>query len=205
MHVGMSVIFQNPENALPDSQVYEQDLALARMAEGLGFESIWSVEHHFTDYTMCPAVFQFLSYMAGCTTDIKLGSMVCVLPWQDPLRVAEQVAMLDAMSGGRVILGMGRGTGRVEFDGFRVAMPEARQRFAESTEMILNGLESGVCEYDGEFIKQPRVELRPKPDHSFKGRAYAAAVSAEPSKKVRTSSLRAAARARSVSTLGLYR
>lgn len=179
MHVGMSVIFQNPGRKLPDAQVYQQDLALARLAEPLGFESIWSVEHHFTDYTMCPDVFQFLAYMAACTENIQLGSMVCVLPWHDPMRVAEEVAMLDAMSGGRVILGLGRGTGRVEFEGFRVDMPEARRRFAESAEMVLEGLEKGYCEYDGEFVCQPRKDIRPQPTKTFRGRTYAAAVSTE--------------------------
>ncbi len=179
MHVGMSVIFQNPGQKVSDAEVYANDLALARLAEPLGFDSIWSVEHHFTDYTMCPDVFQFLTYMAGCTETIKLGSMVCVLPWHDPMRVAEQISMLDVMSGGRVILGMGRGTGRVEFEGLRVAMPEARTRFAESAEMVLTGLEQGWCEYDGEFIKQPRKDIRPRHDKSFKGRVYAAAISPE--------------------------
>lgn len=102
------VIFQNPGETRRDAEVYAEELALARQAEGLGFESIWSVEHHFTDYTMCPNVFQFLTYMAACTETIQLGSMVCVLPWHDPIRVAESIAMLDVMSGGRVIFGMGR-------------------------------------------------------------------------------------------------
>ena len=114
MHVGFSVIFQNPGDAKPDHQVYAEDLALALQAEPLGFESIWSVEHHFTDYTMCPNVFQFLTYMAGRTEHVQLGSMVSVLPWQDPLRVAEQIAMLDILSDGRTILGMGRGTSKIE-------------------------------------------------------------------------------------------
>ena len=179
MHVGMSVIFQNPGERIPDAQVYAQDLALARLAEPLGFDSIWSVEHHFTDYTMCPDVFQFLTYMAACTERVQLGSMVCVLPWHDPMRVAEQIAMLDVMSGGRVILGMGRGTGRVEFEGFRVDMPEARSRFAESADMILTGLERGWCEYDGQYVRQPRKDIRPRPQHTFRGRTYAAAVSTE--------------------------
>ncbi len=179
MHVGMSVIFQNPGEAVPDAQIYAQDLALARLAEPLGYESIWSVEHHFTDYTMCPDVFQFLSYMAGCTEHIQLGSMVCVLPWHDPVRVAEEIAMLDVTSGGRVIIGIGRGTGRVEFEGFRVKMPEARARFAESADMILTGLERGWVEYDGQHIRQPRKDLRPRPTKSFRGRTYAAAVSTE--------------------------
>ncbi len=179
MHVGMSVIFQNPGELVSDAEVYAQDLALARLAEPLGFDSIWSVEHHFTDYTMCPDVFQFLTYMAACTERIQLGSMVCVLPWHDPMRVAEEIAMLDIMSGGRVIIGMGRGTGRVEFEGMRVAMPEARKRFAESAEMLLTGLEQGWCEFDGEFIRQPRKDIRPRPNKSFKGRVYAAAISPE--------------------------
>jgi alkanesulfonate monooxygenase SsuD/methylene tetrahydromethanopterin reductase-like flavin-dependent oxidoreductase (luciferase family) len=175
----MSVIFQNPGSVRPDGDVYREELALAVQAEELGFDSIWSVEHHFTDYTMCPDVLQFLTYMAGCTSTIGLGSMVCVLPWHDPLRLAEQIAMLDVMSGGRMILGLGRGTGRVEFDGFGVAMPEARARFAESAEMILSGLEQGWCEYDGEFVQQTRVDLRPRPDRTFRGRTYAAAISPE--------------------------
>lgn len=85
MHVGMSVIFQNPGEALPDREVYRRDLGLALQAEPLGFQSVWSVEHHFTDYTMCPDVFQFLTYMAARTERIQLGSMVCVLPWHDPV------------------------------------------------------------------------------------------------------------------------
>ena len=89
MHVGTTVIFQNPGRRRADHEVYADDLRLARLAEPLGFESIWSVEHHFTDYTMCPDVMQFLTYMAGCTEHIQLGSMVCVLPWHDPVRVAE--------------------------------------------------------------------------------------------------------------------
>ena len=105
--------------------------------------------------------------------------MVAVLPRHDPLRVAEQVAMLDVLSNGRTVLGMGRGTGRIEFEGFRVAMPEARGRFAETAEMLLNGLEQGFCEYDGKYVKQPRVDLRPRPYKSFKGRTYAAAISTE--------------------------
>ena len=102
-----------------------------------------------------------------------------VLPWHDPLRVAEQISMLDVVSGGRVILGIGRGTGRVEFDGFRVPMPEARGRFAEATDMILTGLDRGYVEYDGQYVRQPRVDLRPSPPRTFRGRTYAAAISPE--------------------------
>ena len=179
MHAGMAVIFQNPGRKRPDHEVYREELRLADLAEPLGFDSIWSVEHHFTDYTMCPDVLQFLTWMAGRTERLQLGSMVVVLPWHDPLRVAEQVAMLDAMSGGRVILGLGRGAGKVEFDGFRRPMDESRQRFVESAAMLLRGLEQGACEHDGALVRQPRVDIRPAPCRSFRGRTYAAAVSPE--------------------------
>lgn len=177
MHVGYAPLFQNPDNARPDLEVYERELRLAELAEPLGFESIWSVEHHFTDYTMCPDVVQFLSYMAAKTTRAKLGSMVIVLPWHDPVRVAEQVSMLDNLSGGRAVLGIGRGLGRVEFDGFRAEMSESRERFVEYAELILTGLERGYVEHEGRFISQPRRDIRPRPLRSFRGRTYAAAVS----------------------------
>jgi alkanesulfonate monooxygenase SsuD/methylene tetrahydromethanopterin reductase-like flavin-dependent oxidoreductase (luciferase family) len=183
MHVGMAVIFQNPEErARSDGDVYQADLRLADLAEPLGFESIWGVEHHFTDYTMCPDVLQLLTWCAARTQRVQLGSMVVVLPWHDPLRVAEQVSTLDHLSGGRLILGLGRGLGRVEFEGFRVPMEESRSMFLEYAQMILEGLERGYCEFEGKHIRQPRREIRPKPFKSFRGRTYAAAVSPESSR-----------------------
>ena len=107
-------------------------MALAEMAEPLGFESVWSVEHHFTDYTMCPDPLQFLTYMAGRTKTAQLGTMVVVLPWRDPVRTAEQISMLDNISDGRLVLGIGRGAGRVEFDGFRLDMAESRAALRRS-------------------------------------------------------------------------
>lgn len=179
MHVGLAAVFQNPGKARSDLDVYQNELRLVSQAEGLGFDSIWGVEHHFTDYTMCPDVLQYLTYFAGKTEKVNLGSMVVVLPWHDPIRVVEQISMLDNMSGGRMILGLGRGLGRIEFGGFRIPMEESRGRFIESAKMILEGLETGYCEFDGEYIKQPRREIRPRPSKSFKGRTYAAAVSPE--------------------------
>ncbi|MEK6666609.1 MAG: LLM class flavin-dependent oxidoreductase, partial [candidate division NC10 bacterium] len=179
MHVGMATVFQNPKKSRADLEVYRNELRLADLAEPLGFQSIWGVEHHFTDYTMCPDVLQFLTYMAGRTERCQLGSMVVVLPWHDPMRVAEEVAMLDNISNGRLILGLGRGAGKVEFDGFRLPMEESRQRFVESAQMLLRGLETGYCEYDGTFVKQPRAAIRPAPFKTFRGRTYAAAVSPE--------------------------
>src|SRR5579862_1853221 len=181
MHVGMAVIFQATDPKRSDHDVYKAELALGDLAEPLGFDSIWGVEHHFTDYTMCPDVLQYLSYYAGRTRHVKLGSMVVVLPWHDPMRVAEQISVLDHQSNGRFIFGMGRGLGRVEFDGFGVDQNTARERFVESAQMLLEGLERGWCEFDGKIIKQKRRDIRPRPFKSFKGRTYAAAVSPESS------------------------
>lgn len=180
MHVGACPIFQ-AVGRKDDAEIYRNELRLGDLIEPLGFDSLWGVEHHFTDYTMCPDVFQHLAYYAGRTRRVQLGSMVVVLPWHDPIRVAEEVSMLDHQSNGRVILGIGRGLGRVEFEGFRVDQNESRPRFVESAEMVLEGLERGWCEYDGKFIKQARRDIRPRPFKSFRGRAYAAAMSPESS------------------------
>lgn len=181
MHVGMASIFQNPNNhnGTSDYSIYQQDMALAYAAEELGFESVWAVEHHFTDYTMTPDPIQFLAAVGGRCPNVKLGTMVVVLPWNDPLRVAEKMSMLDCMTDGRAIFGIGRGLGRVEFEAFQVDMNESRDRFVESAEMIITGLEQGYCEYDGQYIKQPKARIRPEPFLSFKNRTYAASVSPE--------------------------
>ena len=179
MHVGMALIFQGTDRNRSDHEVYREELRLGMLAEPLGFESIWGVEHHFTDYTMCPDVLQYLTYFAGKSERLELGSMVVVLPWHDPLRVAEQVLMLDHMSNGRVILGLGRGLGRVEFEGFGVDMNHSREIFVESAQMLLQALETGICEFDGTYVKQVRRTVRPRPFKSFRDRTYAAAVSPE--------------------------
>ncbi|MGQ0696946.1 MAG: LLM class flavin-dependent oxidoreductase [Panacagrimonas sp.] len=178
MHVGACPIFQAIDRK-DDAEIYRNELRLGDLIEPLGFDSLWGVEHHFTDYTMCPDVFQHLAYFAGRTRKVQLGSMVCVLPWHNPMRVAEEVSMLDHQSNGRVILGVGRGLGRVEFEGLGVDQNESRERFVESAEMVLEGLERGWCEYDGKFVKQVRRDIRPRPLKSFRGRAYAAAMSPE--------------------------
>ena len=181
MHVGMAVIFQGQGENRSDREVYQRELRLGDMAEPLGFESIWGVEHHFTEYTMCPDVLQHLTYFAARTEKVQLGSMVVVLPWHSPIRVAEQVTMLDHFSNGRLIFGMGRGLGKVEFEGFHVNQEDSREFFVEAAQMILSGLEKGYCEYDGKLVKQTKRYLRPGPFKSFKGRTYAAAVSPESS------------------------
>lgn len=177
MHTGLSLTFQNLDGKHSDAEVYRHELALAGRAEALGYDSIWTPEHHFDDYMLTPNVPQFLSWVAGRTERIRLGTMVSVLPWHDPVRVAESFCLLDHLSQGRAILGVGRGLGRIEFDAFRVNMSEARTRFVEYTSAILAALESGVIQYDGKLYQQPPAQLRPAPFATFKGRTFASAIS----------------------------
>lgn len=177
MHVGYGTGFQHLSD-YPDALFMRRELRLCEMAESLEMDSVWATEHHFDSYSISPDVLQLLSYLAGRTKRIKLGSMVIVVPWHDPMRLAEQIVLLDHYSNGRYILGVGRGLARREFEGFRINQSEGRQRFDEYTELILNSLETGYME-GGATVKQPRREIRPRPFKSFKGRSFAAAASAD--------------------------
>jgi alkanesulfonate monooxygenase SsuD/methylene tetrahydromethanopterin reductase-like flavin-dependent oxidoreductase (luciferase family) len=179
MDIGFTVGFQNPANRLTDRDVYANDLRLVDLAVELGFDAVWVVEHHFTDYFMSPDPLQFLTWVAARHPQVRVGTGVIVLPWHEPVRCAEQIALLDNLSGGRLILGVGRGLGRIEFEGFRVDMDTSRERFVEYAQLILGGLESGFLEGDGNFVSQPRREIRPRPDYSLVGRSYAATQSPE--------------------------
>ena len=118
-----------------------------------------------------------MTYLAAICPDIDVGTAAVILPWHDPLRVAENAAVLDLLSKGRLRFGMGRGLARREFDAFRISMDETRGRFDEAAPMIVNALKTGFMEGDGPYYKQPRIEIRPRPQHSFEGRIYAVASS----------------------------
>jgi alkanesulfonate monooxygenase SsuD/methylene tetrahydromethanopterin reductase-like flavin-dependent oxidoreductase (luciferase family) len=177
MHIGLGLTMQNLDDKITDLEVYRQELSLAARAEAVGFDSVWFSEHHFSDYQLTPQTPMVLSWLAGQSTRIKLGQMVTVLPWHDPVRVAESYVVLDHLSGGRAIMGIGRGLGRIEFDKFRLRMGESRRRFTEYIEAILGALETGYIEHHGDLYEQPRAAIRPRPFSSYKGRTYAAAVS----------------------------
>jgi alkanesulfonate monooxygenase SsuD/methylene tetrahydromethanopterin reductase-like flavin-dependent oxidoreductase (luciferase family) len=118
-----------------------------------------------------------MAYLTGVCPDVDVGTAAVILPWHDPLRVAEQVPVLDHLSRGRLRLGIGRGLARREFEAFRATMDESRERFDEASAMIMRGLRTGFMEGDGPFYRQPRTELRPRPGRSFDGRLYAVASS----------------------------
>lgn len=167
------------EPGRPDSSVLAEHLALADLAEPLGFDSLFSLEHHFTGYSMSPSPLQLLAYYAAKTTRITLGTCVIVLPWQDPIRVAEQIAYLDLLCRGRCMFGFGRGAASAEYAGFRIPMEEARARFAEAAQLVTTALRDEVFEWNGEFYKIPRMSIRPRPMSNPERRFYASSVSPE--------------------------
>jgi alkanesulfonate monooxygenase SsuD/methylene tetrahydromethanopterin reductase-like flavin-dependent oxidoreductase (luciferase family) len=160
-----------------DASVVGEHLAMGDLAEPLGFDSLFALEHHFTGYAMSPAPTQLLSYYAGRTKRIQLGTAVIVLPWHDPVRVAEQIALLDIMCGGRCVFGFGRGAASVEYEGFRIPMGEARPRFVEAAQVIVKALANDSFEHQGEFFQIPRTAIRPRPVSHPERRFYASAVS----------------------------
>src|SRR6201993_4525455 len=105
-------------------------------AERLGFVSSFSVQHHFTGWNQVSATLMLLTALAMRTTRLRLGSAVMVLPWHNPVLLAEQAATLDLISGGRFDFGIGKGYRHSEFHGFQIAPDEAEARFGEALEVM---------------------------------------------------------------------
>lgn len=150
--------------AVSDQQIYEEDLHLAGLVEPLGFDSYWAIDHHFGPYIMTGGAIQHLTYLAGKTQRIDFGTMVVVLPWYDPVVVAEQISVLDNLLQGRKLtLGLGRGAAKREFDAYRVPMDESRDRFAESLEVLRKALSNEWFSHEGHFYQIPETTIRPRP------------------------------------------
>ncbi len=179
MDVGIQMVFSSHGwPGIRDSQVVDEELRLARLADELGFDVVWSVEHHFFDYSFCPDNAQLLSYVTAVIKNADVGTAAVILPWNDPLRVAEKIALLDHLAGGRLRFGIGRGLSRREFAAFRgISMDESRERFDEAAGLILDALRTGFAEGNGKYYPQPRIEIRPRPERSFDDRLYAVASS----------------------------
>lgn len=179
MNIGSLALFQSfgYDESVTDSQVYKEELRLAEQLEDLGYDWHCAVEHHFEDYSFCPDNTVYLSHIAAITKNLKLATTAVILPWNEPLRVAEKIALLDELSNGRVIFGMGRGLSRREYNQFGVELDDSRERFDEAAPMILKALEDGFIEGSGPHFNQPRAVIRPTPTKSFKGRVTQVAMS----------------------------
>ena len=178
MKVGIALNMLQKEGR-SDADVFGEHMAMGDLAEPLGFDSIWALEHHFTGYAMSPSPTHLLAYYAGRTKRVQLGTAVIVLPWHDPVRVAEEIALIDVYSGGRCLFGFGRGAATVEYAGMRIPMEEARPRFVEAAKIIVEALTHDSFEWDGEFFKIPRTSIRPRPISHPERRFYASSVSPE--------------------------
>ncbi len=163
-----------------DQDIIREELELAYIADESGFDSIWTVEHHFTPYAMVTNPLQYLTYLAGITKNVDLGTMVTVLPWHNAVRVAEDALMVDILLGeGReVFLGVGRGTAPREFNGLSIDQNEARGRFDEGIQVIKQLFATGACTFDGEFYQIDGMRLRPQPSRDMSANLLAAGGSA---------------------------
>lgn len=147
-----------------DTQRWREEIDTALKLEEWGFDSIWTVEHHVSPYTMITNPIQLLTYLAGATSKVDVGTMVTVLPWHHPIRVAEDMTMLQhLLNGRRAFIGVGRGAARREFAQLGFDMNQSKERFAESAEVIKLALTNESFSYDGTHYQFDRVTLRPRP------------------------------------------
>lgn len=147
-----------------DAELYASLLAECELNRSLGFTTAWALEHHFSDYFPTPDVLLLLANLAPRFPDLALGTAVIVTPWHNPLRLAEQIAMLSVLSDRPLHLGLGRGTAKFEFDAFALDMEESRERFQECWEILQLGLTGEPFTYAGTKFSVPReIRVRPRP------------------------------------------
>jgi alkanesulfonate monooxygenase SsuD/methylene tetrahydromethanopterin reductase-like flavin-dependent oxidoreductase (luciferase family) len=133
-------------------------------AEALGYRATFLVEHHFTGWNQVSATLQLLTWLAARTTTLRLGTAVLVLPWHNPVLLAEQAATLDLMSGGRLDLGVGKGYRHTEFEGFCIPPGEAQARFDEALDVLLKAWTTrGRFSHEGRFWRFKGVVVEPPP------------------------------------------
>jgi alkanesulfonate monooxygenase SsuD/methylene tetrahydromethanopterin reductase-like flavin-dependent oxidoreductase (luciferase family) len=178
MHVGLASGFAHQRgNAYPDAQFVREEVENLILAEELGFDSVWITEHHFTDYSMSNDPLQLLTYIAARTKRVKLGTQCIIVPWHNPVRLAEKIVNLDILSNGRAILGFGGGLAPHEFAGLGIDQNRSRALYNDVLDVLIPALETGVIEGEGEFGTIPRSELRPRPIKSFEGRKFCGSLS----------------------------
>jgi alkanesulfonate monooxygenase SsuD/methylene tetrahydromethanopterin reductase-like flavin-dependent oxidoreductase (luciferase family) len=154
----------------------------AQLADELGFEAIWLGEHHFSRHGIYGNTLTLGSFIAANTNRLRIGTAVIILPLNNPVRVAEEVAMVDQLSKGRVDVGVGSGYQRLEFGGFGVDLNESRARFAESLDIMIEAWTTDNLTYDGRFYQwdgSNNLNVQPKPKQDPYPNIYVA-ISASP-------------------------
>lgn len=163
MKVGVLQFFGWLDRSVPLSSIY--DMALERIAimDTTGYDAVWLAEHHFSDFSVCPSVHMMGVMAAARTKRLRIGTGVSLAPFYNPLRLAEEVALLDVLSGGRVNWGAGRGFERSEFKAFGIPGEESAARFHETVDIVLKAWTNERLSYQGKYHSYDGVEVLPKP------------------------------------------
>ena len=144
-------------------QVYDYEFQVIQWADELGYDCAWVAEHHFRDYGVVPNTLTLFAHLAAKTKRIRLGNAIVIMPFVNPMRVAEEAALVDMFSGGRLNFGFGRGYQGVEFTGFGVSMDDTRARTDEALEVILKAWSGKRFTHEGKYYRYEDVECVPLP------------------------------------------
>ena len=162
MKVGVLQFF-SWSRRIPLETVYQRAFErIAVMDEG-GYDGVWLAEHHFNTYSVCPSPHLMAMNVASRTKNLRIGTAVSLAVFYDPLRLAEEVAMLDVLSGGRINWGAGRGFDPTEFRAFKVPVEESAARFQEAVDIVLGAWTNEKLTHHGQFWDYEEVEVLPKP------------------------------------------
>ena len=160
-------------------QLYGEVMAQCALAEALGYDTFFCAEHHFHEYGVVPDPAVMLSALAQRTRRIRLGTAISILTFHDPRRIAESYAMLDMMSGGRLVFGVGSGYLAHEFVGYDRDPKEKRERFNENLELVQRLMAGETLSYRGQFSKSDKVALNVRPHQGRVPPVYVAVLARE--------------------------
>jgi luciferase family oxidoreductase group 1 len=162
MKFGLFHVMQRPEH-LSAREIYESEMPLMVAADELGYHSVWIAEHHFSDYGVCSAPQVLGAAIAGQTKRLRIGMGITLLPLHDPIAIAEELAVLDVLSGGRLEVGIGRASTSLEYSGFNIPYAESRGRVDEGLEIMRGVWSEPRFSYQGAFREVHDVGLVPRP------------------------------------------
>ena len=163
MKFGVLQFFSWPERRFPIETVYDRALERVQIMDQTGYDAVWLAEHHFSEYSVSPSVHLVAAHIAAHTSNLRIGTAVSLAAFYHPLRLAEEVALLDVLSGGRVNWGAGRGFDRVEFDAFGVPPEDSYPLFRENVEIVIKAWTDERLTYKGKYHSFHDVEVLPKP------------------------------------------